>query len=112
MLDKKLNFLQWNCQSAVAKKEHLEYLLHRFDIHVALLSETWFKPGVYYKFSKYDLIRLDRVDGRAGVAILVRSDLNYAHLNNLPVIDKIMYVAIKIAISGNKYLPYLRLPIY
>lgn len=35
-----LNILQWNTQSAVAKKPQLEYLLENFNKHVACLSET------------------------------------------------------------------------
>lgn len=107
--NKKLNILQWNSQSAIAKKDNLEHLLYQYDIHIALLSETWFKPGVYVKFSGFDLIRSDRADGRAGVAVLIKSNINYSQVNSLPIIEDVMYVAIKIAAPGNKYLTVVSL---
>lgn len=105
----KLNILQWNCQSAVAKKENLENILYSYQIQVALLSETWFKPGTYIKFSNYDLIRLDRSDGRSGVAILVKSDLNYTQVHQLPSVDNVMYVAAKVAVSNNCNITFVSL---
>ena len=70
-----LKIMQWNSRSAVANKDSLiQYLLEQ-DIDIALLSETWFKPGQNYHFKGYNIVRTDRHDGKAGVAILIKKQL-------------------------------------
>jgi len=66
-----LNILQWNAQSVISKRPNLELLLAQYNIHVALLCETWFKPNHCVNFKNFHVIRHDRQDGYAGVAILI-----------------------------------------
>lgn len=96
--------MQWNCRSAISNKENLEVLLHENEATVALLSETWFKPGKYYNFTGYNTIRTDRDDGYGGVAILVKSNKNYKEiqLQNTPPID-VTCISIP-ALPHNKHL--------
>lgn len=68
---------QWNCRSAVANKNNLDHLLQQNEISIAFLSETWFKPQVFYNFPGYNCARVDRDDGRGGVAILLKSSIPY-----------------------------------
>lgn len=72
-----LNILQWNARSAVANKMTLEKTLFEKNIHIALISETWFKPGKFYNFPGYNVIRDDREDGRAGAAIFLKTNIFY-----------------------------------
>lgn len=71
--NEKLNILQWNARSAVANKTTLEKFLFDQNVHIALISETWFKPGVFVNFPGYNIIRDDRTDGKTGVAIFFKN---------------------------------------
>lgn len=73
--------LQWNSRSAVANKNSLVHYLVSNNIDIAILAETWFKPNCIYKFKGYHVVRKDRVDGKAGVAILVNKKLAFSELN-------------------------------
>lgn len=100
MTDEILKICQWNCRSAIANKDNLEHLLYTHKIKVALLSETWFKPGVYVNFSEYNTVRKDRADGKGGVAILIKNNIKYNEIN-LPHIDNCMHVCITINVNNN-----------
>lgn len=50
------------------------------DIDIALISETWFKPGKIYKFTGYNIIRKDRDDGITGTAIFIKKTIPYKEL--------------------------------
>lgn len=76
-----LNILQWNARSAVANKPSLEKILFDKNIHIAIISETWFKPDKFINFPGYNILREDREDGRAGVAIFIKSNIFYS-VNN------------------------------
>ncbi|KAG5894563.1 hypothetical protein JTB14_021545 [Gonioctena quinquepunctata] len=76
--------MQWNSRSAVANKNSLTHFLFENNIDIALLSETWFKKNQEYRFKGYNIIRRDRDDGYAGVAILIRSSLPFTELNITP----------------------------
>lgn len=81
---KGLTFLQWNCRSISPKKADLINFLKNKKIDVIILSETWLKPEQYFKFSGYNVIRKDRRDGYAGVAILINNKIRIKEkqLNN------------------------------
>ena len=70
-----LKVLQWNARSAVSNKDRLLYFLHNDNIHITCLQESWFKPDIYSKFAGYNVFSHDRDDGRAGCAVLVRTDI-------------------------------------
>ncbi|KAI5731334.1 hypothetical protein M8J77_008389 [Diaphorina citri] len=68
---------KWNARSAVANRISLERALFEQNIHIALISETWFKPGKFINFPGYNIIREDREDGKAGVAIFLKTNTFY-----------------------------------
>ncbi|XP_019884483.2 uncharacterized protein LOC109610335 isoform X1 [Camponotus floridanus] len=48
-------------------------------------QQTWLKPNDQFSFKGFDIIRKDRLHGRGGgVLILVKSNLKYSILNNIP----------------------------
>ena len=79
--DHAVRILQWNAQSAVAKKQSLQLFLYENDIDIALINETWFRPGHDVNFAGYNIIRQDRVDGKAGVSIFVSKKLTFSKMN-------------------------------
>lgn len=69
--------MQWNARSAVSNKMSLLAFLNQNHIDICIISETWFKPGLLYNFQGYSVIRKDRVDGKAGVAVLVHNSIPF-----------------------------------
>ena len=96
----KINIGQWNCRSAISNKVNLENLLFEEKIHLAMLSETWFKPERYIAFSGYNIVRNDRLDGKGGVAILLKQNIKYTEISG-PNLDNIFYVGLKIRLKNN-----------
>lgn len=72
--------MQWNARSAVANKISLEHFLLLNKANFVLISETWFKPGSAIFFKGYNLVRHDRADGKAGVAILIKNDFAFTEI--------------------------------
>lgn len=80
-VDKKTcKIMQWNARSAASNKNSLIQFLNTNDIDIVLLSETWFKPGFNYAFPGYNILRRDRVDGKAGVAIFAKKSLAFKEI--------------------------------
>lgn len=76
-----LKILQWNAHSAVSNKLSLLKCLDEHNVDIALLSETWFKPGMQISFKGYSTVRRDRDDGYAGVAVLVKHNVNFKEIS-------------------------------
>ena len=72
--------MQWNARSAVSNKNSLVNFLTSNEIDIALISETWFKPNTRINFNGYNIIRADRFDGKAGVAILIRKKIPFKEI--------------------------------
>lgn len=107
----KLNIMQWNARSAVAHKKDLCHFLNNNNIHVALISETWFKSNQVINFPNYNLVRRDRYDGKVGggVAVLVNKQIPYKEItfvNNFNSDIQICGVTIKVS---NSYLSIVSL---
>ena len=96
----KINIGQWNCRSAISNKVNLENFLFEEKIHLAMLSETWFKPERYIAFSGYNIVRNDRLDGKGGVAILLKQNIKYTEISGSNL-DNIFYVGLKIRLKNN-----------
>ena len=77
---KKLNIAQWNGRSVKANKASLQQYLEVNKINIAILSETWSKPNIPVNFPAYNIVRKDRFDGKAGVAIIISKGINYSEL--------------------------------
>lgn len=91
-----LNILQWNARSAVANKKSLEKVLFEHNIQIALISETWFKPGKFINFSGYNIIREDREDGKAGVAIFLKANIFYREIHSYFKIPNLQSCAVSV----------------
>lgn len=76
----KLQIVQWNARSAVSNKYSLIKCLEEHNVDIALISETWFNKDTSIKFSGYNLVRKDRYDGYAGVAILIKKHFKFKEL--------------------------------
>lgn len=94
----KLNIIQWNSQSAVAKRINLEYIIKKYQAHVIVLCETWYKPLQQISFKYYNVVRNDRADGYAGVAILIHKAIEFqmVHINQQNVPNNLMMCGIKL----------------
>lgn len=77
-------------RSAMSNKANLEHLLQENNVDIALLPETWFKPNRYVNFGGYNAIRQDRIDGKGGVAILIKSNLPFQQLMLPTINDRIL----------------------
>ncbi|CAH1999250.1 unnamed protein product [Acanthoscelides obtectus] len=55
--------------------------LSKNDIDVALVSETWFKPNDTIRYHGYNIVRRDRIDGKAGVAIFVKKGIKFCEIS-------------------------------
>ncbi|CAH1963612.1 unnamed protein product [Acanthoscelides obtectus] len=98
-----LKILQWNAKSAVSNKHSLVKCLCEYDVDIALISETWFKPGSLISFKGYNVVRNDRFDGYAGVAILIKNGYMYNELvlqNNFS--SDIQMCGIELIISNDR----------
>lgn len=75
-----LNIVQWNAQSLISNLHAFTYFLYNNNIHIALVSETWLKPGKSIKIKGYNIERLDIGSKHNGVAILIQNNLSYNKL--------------------------------
>jgi len=72
-----LKVLQWNSQSLHSNKIDFLKLLEKYQIDVALISETFLKKDTYFSVWGYNVLRCDRHERRGGVAIIVRSNISF-----------------------------------
>lgn len=92
----------------MAKRPNLDLLLSELNIHVAILSEMWYKPSSKVNFLKYDVIRHDRADGYGGVAILIHKKYKYNNLDiNIPNSDA-MICGITIPLLNISFLSFYK----
>lgn len=72
------SILQWNSRSIISNKSNLlNYLKNNANPDIIVLSETWLKPHNNFKINSYNLIQKCRVNGKGGVGILVKQNINY-----------------------------------
>lgn len=71
--NKFLNILNWNARSLNGKEDELFHFLTVNNVHIAVITETYLKPGSSIKRNpNYFIYRNDRLDGACGgVAIIV-----------------------------------------
>lgn len=95
---------QWNCRSAISNKNNLEYILAQNKIEIALLSETWFKPGSVITFTGYKIVRQDRQDGRGGVAILVKSGVRFEEVKSIKPVEFLSFTAVSLKLKNGSFI--------
>ncbi|KAK9508696.1 hypothetical protein O3M35_006189 [Rhynocoris fuscipes] len=104
-----LHILQWNATSVVNKHQELEAFLLINRINIAALSETWFRPGVNYKFRGFNISREVRTDEKSGVVLLVKDSLSYNVINNLYRINDLLQVRIQLMFHNRTQLSIISL---
>ena len=75
--NKTLKIVQWNCRSINSNRASFHKFIYENDIDIAILSETWLKPTANLNIPGFSIIRKDRLDGKAGVAILVSNKIEF-----------------------------------
>lgn len=75
-----LNIIQWNAQSLNSNKQIFTNFLYTNNIHIAIISETWFKPHQNFKIKYYNIERNDCGNNHNGVAILIHNSLSYSNI--------------------------------
>lgn len=71
-----LNIIQWNAQSAKAKRANLERLITDYNADIILICETWYKRSDVINLKNFVIYRDDREDGHGGTAIFVNKVIN------------------------------------
>jgi hypothetical protein len=90
--------MTWNANSVVPKKlEFFDFLLTN-EIDIALINETYLKTEMPFSHPDYCCYRLDRLQPKGGVAILVRQDLPH---NLLPSFRTKLLECIGITVESN-----------
>lgn len=108
-----MKILQWNIRSVFSNIDNLKVLIQEYKFEIITLNETWLKKEYSFKLNQYNVMRKDRHDGKGGIAILIKNNIEYTELDlnpyNLP--DKVQIQAIKLNKSNlniiNIYIPPL-----
>ncbi len=73
-----LMIMHWNCHSIKNKKQEFTHFLSENNIDVALLSETFLKPGKAFNIPNYITVRNDREKGYGGgTAIIIKNNIKF-----------------------------------
>jgi exonuclease III len=100
-----LKIVHWNCNSIKNKKELLGKYLYRYEPHVVSLNEIKldiYEANLLLRFDEYhSVVKCRNHSGTrgGGVAILVRTDIEYNRVNYFDNLD-IELVAIKCSLHG------------
>jgi len=76
-----LNIVQWNAQSLISNKHILIQFLYEHNIHIAIICETWLRPGQSFNIKGYKIERNDTGSSHNGVAVLIRNSINHLRIN-------------------------------
>ena len=71
-MDSSINIVQWNSRSLISNKVFLDNYLQSKRVDILAISETWCKPSNSIRCSGYNIQRFDRIDGKGGVAIMIK----------------------------------------
>lgn len=77
-----LHILQWNCRSLTRRIPELTHLLDELNINIAILCETRLDDKTHPTFLYHDLFISNRNRFGGGVAIMIRKDLRFTHIND------------------------------
>lgn len=101
--DLQLKILQWNIRSVNSNYHNLINFIGDEQPDVVFLNETWLKKDFKFRVKHFKIVRNDRLDGKGGVATLIKDNLDFEVIlnssNNLNGLFQ--YIKIKI---GNLYL--------
>lgn len=95
--------IQWNARSAVSNHYLLKKLILETKCDLALLCETWYKPGSVIDMPGYNVIRKSRPQGKGGVAIFISTKLMFEEINFQPNFnDKLEVCGVNVFINNKK----------
>lgn len=81
----------------MSNKASLTNCLASLKVDIVLISETWLKPTNAFNIPHYNIVRKDRIDGKAGVAILVSKNIRFTEITFTDnFIDTTMVCGIKL----------------
>lgn len=87
--------LQWNTRSIRNKISDLIHLFHKYNVVIALVSETWLTPGNPFRLPGFSVVRDDRGDGKAGCAIAIKNIIHFSLLKLTTVCNGLNAIAIR-----------------
>ena len=96
-----------NAQSLVNKIDEFRHIFEKSGIHVICVSETWFRPDMssnLFNVEGYKILRADRVGHAGGVAIYIKSDLQFKIINRSPNDNEIEYLFLELSSDDSKLL--------
>ena len=96
-----LNIIQWNAQSLNSNKQIFTNFLYTQNIHIAIISETWFKPEQSFKIKYYNIERNDCGNKHNGVAILIHQSITYSKIKTY-FDNSLQNICIKITVNNKE----------
>lgn len=96
-----LNIIQWNAQSLNSNKHIFTNFLYTQNIHIAIISETWFRPEQSFKIKYYNIERNDCGNKHNGVAIIIHQSITYTKINTY-FDNSLQNVCIKITVNNKE----------
>lgn len=97
-----LTILSWNANSINNKKEEFVEAFRTHQIDVALVSETYLKPGKKLNLTNLAVYRNDRIGSQGGgTAIVVRRDLDHYEVD-LPALTSLEANAVVVKMASGK----------
>lgn len=73
-----LNLLLWNARGVLGKRLELSEFLSQREIDIAVLTETFLKPGTNFNLPGFTFIRFDRThSGGGGVALAIKKNIKF-----------------------------------
>jgi len=76
-----LKIIQWNAHSLNSNKHLFTNFLYTHKVHIAIISETWFKVNQTFKIKNYNIERNDCGNNHNGVAIFIHNSITYSKIN-------------------------------
>lgn len=100
-MDPILNIVQWNAQSIVSNRHVLTNFLYDYNIHVAIISETWLKPNRQFNIRGYNIERNDTGNTHNGVAILIRNSFVYSRVTTA-FDDSLQNICVRVVVGSKE----------
>ena len=78
-----ISLLQWNSNSLTAHLPEFKHYLDELSSlpQIICVQETFLRPTSNISFPGYSVFRQDGLNGRGGVAILVKNEINYSDIH-------------------------------
>ena len=86
-----LFILQWNAFSIICHKAEFLNFISNLERNpdVICVQETFLKEGTNFVFPGYNVLRKDGLNGRGGVAFLIRKEISYSNFHSIDGVEAI-----------------------